>query len=53
VAIVGLRFAVRYASRNTETGRWMRNEWDAIRPQVRKRIVLALNAGLQELNSER
>jgi len=53
VAVVGLRFAVRYASRNTETGRWMRNEWDAIRPQVRKRIILALNAGFQELTSER
>jgi hypothetical protein len=53
VAVVGLRFAVRYASRNTETGRWMRSEWDAIRPQVRKRIILALNAGFQELTSER
>ena len=53
VAVVGLRFAVRYASRNTETGRWMRNEWDAIRPQVRNRIILALNAGFQELTSER
>lgn len=53
VAVVGLRFAVRYASRNTETGRWMRTEWDSIRPQVRKRIILALNTGIQELTSER
>lgn len=53
VAVVGLRFAVRYASRNTETGRWMRREWQSLKPQVRKRIILALNAGFQELNSER
>jgi len=53
VAVVGLRFAVRYSSRNTRTGRWMRNEWESLRSQVRKRIILALNAGFQELTSER
>ena len=49
VAVVGLRFAVRYTSHNTETGRWIRTEWESIRPQVRKRIILALNTGIQEL----
>jgi hypothetical protein len=53
VAVVGLRFAVRYASQNTQTGRWMRSEWDAIRPHVRKKIILALNARFQELTPER
>ena len=50
VAVVGLRFAVRYASTNTDTGRWIKREWDAIRPQVRTRIILTLNEGLAEFN---
>lgn len=51
VAVVGLRFAVRYASTNTTTGRWIEREWNALRPQVRRRIILALNEGLSEFNS--
>jgi len=50
VAVVGLRFAVRYASTNTDTGRWIKREWDTIRPRVRVRIILALNEGLAEFN---
>lgn len=49
VAVVGLRFAVRYASTNTRTGQWMEREWNAIRPRVRQRIITALNIGIQEL----
>lgn len=48
VAVVGLRFAERYASTNTRTGKWIRREWDNIRPQIRRRMILALNEGLQE-----
>lgn len=52
VAVVGLRFAVRYASNNTPTGRWLERSWNGIRPQVRQRITLALNEGLAEFFEE-